>query len=706
MGEIDHRPRTAGLYRITHGAPNIYGEATRLNRLTPEAEAIYTRDDVTLYRVFRMIDPLRDLGAAIGDGRVWLALAIACGAGLLLTLLGSLIARRVGLLEVDADRAETVGVGLTVGLLALVAGWASVASSGRSVFVPVAVLLVLAVAVGRERRVTRVRLDRGAAAVALAAAAFLVVIGLLYATTIAPSPRDGYQPIEFFDTGYYSVLGADLADTGVESIYSPAGFDQLPGLPEQTWYHWGELWLAAAAIDLTGVAPLHARHLIALPLLLLAASTMVGVLVHRLVSRSREFYLLAAVATLFLAPIPLSADSHFASWARGLVFSITQYGLAANVLLLGIFLLASRRGILGSRAGILLVGAIAASLIATHISMAMVAAAAVAALTVPILCSLAWRTQAFRNGGMETGVWVRTGLSVILSCSVMLAWGLATGHALGGLDQMTGIHPFDPVWGQAVILTMIGAGVLLAAPVAWIALRRTHPVITKLASGSTLATMAGAIGWGLRVADLNTFHLFFGAIATMLTPAAIVAVLVAVGAARRRTRAMATVMIALLLAQTLASAVIVGLQLYRFGPGYDPPIATSTLAAIGRLPDGAKMAYSCTSYEVFAPWDSSLIAIDAHTRVRMVPMCYSADRQRELLDRPLDITLPNPFFTNAPQRVLYPNAGARPTPNEILRFLRLNRIDYVYSDGTHPNTLVSDAMPILTADDVSIYRLR
>lgn len=653
-----------------------------------------------------MIDPVRDLGAAIGDGRVWLALAIACGAGLLLTLIGALIAQRVGLLEVDADRAETVGVGLTVGLLAFAAGWASVSSGGRSVFVPVAVLLLLAVAVGRGRPVIRLRLDRGAAVVALAAAAFLVAIGLLYATTVAPSPRDGYQPVEFFDTGYYSVLGADLADTGRESIYSPAGFDQLPGLPEQTWYHWGELWLAAAAIDLTGLSPLHARHLIALPLLLLAAATMVGAMVRQLVSRSKESYLLAAAAMLFLAPIPLSADIHFAGWARGLVFNITQYGLAANVVLLGIFLLTCRRGMLASRSGILLAGAIAASLIATHIGMAMVAAAAAAALTVFTLLMVARRTRVFRNGGMETGIWVRTGVSVIVSCSVMLAWGLATGHALGGLDQMTAIQPFDAVWAQAVLLTILGGGVLLAAPGAWILVRRTHPVIAGVASGGALATMAGAIGWGLRVSDLNTFHLFFGAIATMLTPASIVAVLIALDAARRRSRAMATTVIALLLVQTSVSAVIVGLQLYRFGPGYDPPIATSTLAAIGRLPDGAKMAYSCAPYEVFAPWDSSLIAIDAHTGVRMVPMCYSADRQRELLERPLDISLPNPFFTNAPQRALYPDAGARPTPDEILRFLRLNRIDYIYSDEAHPNTLAPDAMPILEEDDISVYRLR
>ena len=58
----------------------------------------------------------------------------------------------------------------------------------------------------------------------------------------------------------------DLAKTGTETIYSPSGFDQIDGLPAQTWYHWGELWLAAAAISIFGMAPLDARHFVVLPL--------------------------------------------------------------------------------------------------------------------------------------------------------------------------------------------------------------------------------------------------------------------------------------------------------------------------------------------------------------------------------------------------------------------------------------------------------
>ena len=89
--------------------------------------------------------------------------------------------------------------------------------------------------------------------------------------------------LEVMDTAYYSILGRDLAQTGTETIYSPAGFDAAStGLPDQTWYHWGEAWLAAAAISIFGAAPLDARHFIVLPLVVLAAAAMTGTLVRRL----------------------------------------------------------------------------------------------------------------------------------------------------------------------------------------------------------------------------------------------------------------------------------------------------------------------------------------------------------------------------------------------------------------------------------------
>ena len=85
---------------------------------------------------------------------------------------------------------------------------------------------------------------------------FVVAVALLYGSTLAPSPRDGVQPVEWTDLAFYAVLGRDLATTGTETNTSPSGFTDLPGLPAQTWYHWGELWLASAVITIFGTAPL------------------------------------------------------------------------------------------------------------------------------------------------------------------------------------------------------------------------------------------------------------------------------------------------------------------------------------------------------------------------------------------------------------------------------------------------------------------
>src|SRR6185369_1671484 len=59
----------------------------------------------------------------------------------------------------------------------------------------------------------------------LGGAVFIAAVALLYGATMAPSPREGVQPVEFSDEAYYSVLGADLARTGTESLFSPSGFE-------------------------------------------------------------------------------------------------------------------------------------------------------------------------------------------------------------------------------------------------------------------------------------------------------------------------------------------------------------------------------------------------------------------------------------------------------------------------------------------------
>ena len=94
-------------------------------------------------------------------------------------------------------------------------------------------------------------------------------------------PRDGVQPVEIDDEAFYAVLGRDLATTGTETNLQPRGSPTCRVSPAQTWYHWGELWLASAVIAIFGVAPLAARYFVVLPLLLLAAAALTGTLVRR-----------------------------------------------------------------------------------------------------------------------------------------------------------------------------------------------------------------------------------------------------------------------------------------------------------------------------------------------------------------------------------------------------------------------------------------
>lgn len=646
-----------------------------------------------------------DLAAAIGDGRVWLALAVAGVAVVLLVPLGALIARRVGLLPsvAEGDLADTFSVGLSVGLVAFGAVWAAIASGGRSVFVPVAVLLAAAVVVGPGRPSVRLRLDRRSLRGGAAVAAVLVALGLLYATTIAPSPRDGLQPIEFFDVGYYSVLGADLADTGVETIYSPAGFDALEGLPEQTWYHWGELWLAAAAIDLAGVSALHARHLVVLPILLLAAASLVGTLVRRLVSpTSTELYVHGAAAMLFLAPIPLIRDLELEWFARSLAISMTQYGLSVVVIGLVVYALAAGRLTAGITSA-MLGGALTGATIATHIGLAAVASCATAALVALAVIDPRRRPSALAALRSRTG-----GVALVAAMSglMTLVWGYLTGHGLGGLGQIEGIGPFDGAWQRSMVETAIGAGMLVVAPILMQRWRRGSEPLGTLVTGSVIAVTIGSIAWGVLVADLNTFHLLFGAIAAVLTPISIVAalwILARFRAERRRTASAA--MLTLFLGQLVISALFAVIQLTGFGPLAYDPTPVEALSRLRALPPGSKAAYGCRAVENFAPWDASLISIDAHTGVRMVPMCFMADRPRRILGRELDPSLESPFFRAAPQRALYPDAAARPTTDAIESFLRSNGIDYVYTDAAHRDPLVPGATPVLSVGAVTVYRL-
>jgi len=649
-----------------------------------------------------MTDLLADVMAAIGDVGSWASIGIALLAVPLLLIVGVLIAQRILLLDAatDDDVATTFGIGLSVGLLAVATVWASLGSGLRSVYVPVLAWLVLAIAFGSGRVAVRVRLDGRAVRGGAAAAAFIVAVSLLYATTIAPRPRDAEQPVEFFDAAFYSDLGADLASDGTESVYSPGAVDEMgASIPSQTWYHWGELWLAALVVDVAGISPMDARHLVVLPVLVLAAAALGGALVRRVVSpRSTEFFLIGAACTLFLAPIPLIRDPDIEWFARSLVFGITQYGLAVIVILLGIHLLVSGR-LRPNTAGALVGAGLTSALIASHIGLAVIAC-------VGVLCAASVAILTGRHPKDSARRWVQPAVILVASGLTTLAWGYATGHRLAGLGEIQGISAFDAAWGRSLIGTLIGAGVILIAPVLWLWTGPGRGATRATFIGALIATGTAAVAWGALVSDLNTFHLFFGAVAAILTPVAIVAALSFLAEARRARRVVtSTLILTAVLGQATFGAIQAGVVLRALAPADGAATPVRVLANLRELPAGSKVAYGCEPLENFAAWDYSLISIEAHSGVSLIPMCFMADRARRLLARELDPSIASPFFGITPQRQLYPRRAARPSDEAVETFLREHGISYIYTDASHTDTLVPSAERLFRDGGVTIYRL-
>ncbi len=306
-----------------------------------------------------------EFGVAVSQKDVWVSILEGVIFAALCLTLGVWAARRVGLLGRDVPATETLGVGLACGLVVVAAWWAAIWSGGRSAFTPVAIgfLAAILLSFGRGRRPAK---DHGLVAVAtvgsglpqkwwsrnerliltaVAGAGFVVAIGLLYGSTMAPGPRDGVQPVEFMDEAYYAVLGQNLAATGTETIYSTSGFSDIEGVPTQSWYHWGELWLASAAITVFGAAPLAARYFVVLSVLLLAAAALAGTVVCRIArTRSAKAYLLGLLFRLSIScanPVyPGPVLQLMGDWThiRHIRFNT---GLAAVAVLIGFYI--SRR---------------------------------------------------------------------------------------------------------------------------------------------------------------------------------------------------------------------------------------------------------------------------------------------------------------------------------------------------------------------------
>ena len=661
-----------------------------------------------------------ELPIAISDTTLWLSIGQALIFAGLCLLVGIGVARVVGLLERDAPAGEVVGVGLATGLLVVAALWAAIASGGRSSFTPVAVGFAIAVGLSVARSLRQTRDTTGEADEAatresassrlvrllpacLAGALFIAAVALLYGSTIVLSPRDGVQPVDFADSAYYSVLGSDLARTGIETAYAPSGFSEIQGVPAQTWYHWGEMWLQAAVITIFGSDPLDARHFIVLPVLLLASAALTGTLVRRLTgSVTRGAFLFGFLACLFLAPVAIPGP-YFSSRAVGLIFGITTYGLAAVAVLLSMYALAVLDGRRASWALAVFVGSAAALVVPAHIAIAVLGLVGVgSAAAVRIIRSLA----ATRRLPVVTTTWRRTFIAAGVAIVATVAWGQLTGHGMLGGGSSPSVAAFDASWRDSIALIALGSGAMAAIVIAWFLDRKEASLRGDMYVGTMALLVTGAIYWGSQLADFNSFHVFFAGIVIFATPVAAVAVwsiwlrLRATGHTR-----LAVGLLVLCVLQIEFGLALGVVKLVSFGPGKYEPVSVAVLDAIRDLPPDAKVAYACVPFEEDGFWYPSLGALRAHTGRDVVPMCFQAETFPRLTGATISQDVPSPFFERAPQRTLYPTSTAVPAAQDVATFLRDNRIGYIYEDTLHPNTLVPGAVPIFESGETRLLRI-
>jgi len=583
-------------------------------------------------------------------------------------------------------------------------------SSGRSAFTPIALTYALAIGamLWRRRGVDRLEWPGGGTVrrwlpMIAVAAVSLTAAALVYGATLAPRARDGVQPVDFMDDAYYSVLGRDLGITGTESILSPSGFEAIAGMPAQTWYHWGELWLGAAVTHVFGAPPLDARHLVVLPILLLAAVASAAALVQAFGrTRSGSAFLFGFVDTLGLLPVQWLLTSYRAAWEVGLVIGITSYGLAAVAAILLLYCVTLVPVGTWDLARALFVAGTAALLAPAHILIFLLACVGVMGGAVALLWAGGrgrWLAHVPRGA-------LRVVPAVCVVAGVTLAWGAATGHGLGANGPSVGAVPFGEPWRQAIVAMLVGAGVFLCVPATWWILRRDDAYRAAIAAGTTMVAFVATVTWGVRLAEHNMFHVFTGAIAVFLTPMALACVWLLWDRARSTGRhPLAAVLLVVCVLQVGIGGVISLIRLERRGSGGYPSIPTALLDAMRGLPSDAKVAYACRPRLEVAFWEPWLLSLDAHTGRRIVPMCFQPDSLGVRIGATDDPTVISPFFEFAPQRALYPSADATPSPEAVATFLADHGIDYLYQDAVHPDLLVSWAVEVFRDGDFRLLRV-
>lgn len=668
-----------------------------------------------------------EFSATVSNPETWPAIGLALILGAACWIFGAWVARTVGLLDADAPSGESLAVGLVTGLVIATSWWAAVRSGGRSSFTPLAVGFAVSLALAFARRRRRPAVDqtrspaqspadieamggsrtrrRSFARTAACAGLFVVVVGLLYGSTIATSARDGVQPIIERDTAYYAILGRDLATTGTETNLGPSGFAGLDGLPGQIWYHWGEAWLASAVITLFGLGPMAARHLIVLPIVLLAAAALAGTLVRRLAgTNSWRAFVSGFVVLLVISPVATAEMTAMSSWAVGLLAGIAMYGTGAAAAVFAMYCVA----VLGSRDATwglaAFVGTAVAFILPAHIAIAVLGAVgALAVAAVRILASL--RTS--RSLPRPAPVWRRALAATAVITAATVGWGLLTGHGLGGTNAAPAvIAPFSSGWQETVVRLAGGAGVFLAIPLALWRSQTTRDPAADLYLGALVLLAAGAIGWGARLSEFTMFYLLFAGIAVYASALVAVALWAVINdLLRSGHRMVGLLLVSLAVIQVAISAMGTTLRLEALGVAQYEPIPTSVLRSIAELPSDAKLAYSCGPRDEISFGVPQLITIDAVAGRRAIPMCFEREYPSIILGAPRDITVPSQFFRGAPQMELYPSATATPSLEEIRAFLAKYDIRYVYADGRHPNTLAPDAVVVASSGDVQVLRV-
>ena len=664
----------------------------------------------------------------LANPETWIAIVLALLLGAACWVLGASVARWVGLLDADAPTVENLAVGLATGLILVTSFWAATRSGGRSSFTPIAVGFLVSfglIWVRRRRRpavepnaeparsVTsefgdagpHLRRRRAYARTAACAGLFVGIVGLLYGATIAPAARDGVQPIIERDTAYYAILGRDLATTGTETNLGPSGFAGVPGLPGQIWYHWGEAWLASAVISVFGLGPMTARHLIVLPLVLLATAALGGTLVRKLGKTGmHRAFLTGFSAMLVLGPVATAEMTAMSSWAVGLLAGIAMYGMGAAAALLAMYSLAvlpSRQATWGLA---VFVGTAAAFIVPAHIAIAVLGVVGVAAGGgFWVFLSLATR----RSLPQLTTVQQRTLLATIVVASLTVGYGSLTGHGLGGTAAAPAvIEPFSSGWRETVVRLAGGAGIFLAIPLALWRSRRTRDPAAGFYLGAIVLLVAGAIGWGLRLSEFTMFYLLFAGIAVYGSAIAAVALWVVVSdLLHSGHRQVAMLIAALAVIQLTIGTMGTTLRVEALGVAQYEPIPSAIVQGIAGLPADAKLAYSCGPMDEISFGVPQLVTIDVITARRVVPMCFEREYPSIILGAPRDIMVPSQFFRGSPQEELYPTATSTPSTAEVRAFLAKYDIHYIYADPAHPNTLVPDAEPVAASGDVRVLRV-